>query len=138
MTSSSKTCTPSTSNTDIIIEHSLSGKSIVNTSHFVSCIQSLNNHGPFQCSFSNMKIISEVKKGLSSGLKMKCEMCHFRKTVWTEDPGCKKIPVNTAVVSGRMKIGGGLANLEEFLSTLDISPLSSNTYQKEHHHIDTA
>ncbi|GFU13760.1 uncharacterized protein NPIL_38891 [Nephila pilipes] len=65
-------------------------------------------------------------------------MCHFQETLWAEDPECKKMPVNTAAVSGIMKIGGGFANLEEFLSTLDIPPLSSNTYQKEHDNIATA
>ncbi|GFS61371.1 yqaJ domain-containing protein [Nephila pilipes] len=134
----SKTCTPSTSNTETVIEHSLSGRRIVNISHFINCIQNLNNHGPLQCSFSNMKIMSEVRKGLNSGIKMKCEMCHFQETLWAEDPECKKMPVNTAAVSGIMKIGGGVANLEEFLSTLDIPPLSSNTYQKEHDNIATA
>ncbi|GFT88186.1 uncharacterized protein NPIL_637651 [Nephila pilipes] len=98
----------------------------------------LNNRGPLQCSFSNMKIMSEVRKDLSSGIKMKCEMCHFQETVWTEDPECKKMPVNTAAVSGIMKIGGFFANLEEFLSTLDIPPLISNTYQKEHDNIASA
>ncbi|GFS47939.1 yqaJ domain-containing protein [Nephila pilipes] len=44
-------------------------------------------------------------------------MCHFQETLWAEDPECKKMPVNTAAVSGIMKIGEGFANLEEFLST---------------------
>ncbi|GFT29853.1 uncharacterized protein NPIL_271771 [Nephila pilipes] len=49
------------------------------------------------------------------------------------------MPVNTTAVSGIMKIGvGGGANLEEFLSTLDIPPLNSSTYQKEHDNIATA
>ncbi|GFQ69161.1 uncharacterized protein TNCT_498191 [Trichonephila clavata] len=85
-----------------------------------------------------MKVMSEVRKGLNSGISMKCEMCNFQEIIWTEDPHNEKMPVNTAVVSGIMKIGGGFANLEEFLSTLDIPPLSSKTYQKEHNTIATA
>ncbi|GFT40353.1 uncharacterized protein NPIL_88071 [Nephila pilipes] len=65
-------------------------------------------------------------------------MCHFQETLWTEDSECKKMPVNTAVVSDIMKIGGGVANLEEFLSILDIPPLSSNIYQKELNNIATS
>ncbi|GFR16507.1 uncharacterized protein TNCT_681021, partial [Trichonephila clavata] len=68
----------------------------------------------------------------------KYEMCNFQEIIWTEDPHNEKMPVNTAAVSGIMKIGGGFANLEEFLSTLDIPPLSSKTYQKEHNAIATA
>ncbi|GFR00665.1 uncharacterized protein TNCT_152841 [Trichonephila clavata] len=85
-----------------------------------------------------MKVMSEVRKGLNSGISMKCEMCNFQEIIWTEDPHNEKMPVNTAAVSGIMKIGGGFANLEEFLSTLDIPPLSSKTYQKEHNTIATA
>ncbi|GFY75637.1 hypothetical protein TNIN_190351 [Trichonephila inaurata madagascariensis] len=55
--------------------------------------------------------------------------------VWTEDPDNEKMPVNTAVVSGVMKIGGGIANLEELLSTLDISPLSlKRTVEMKHNY----
>ncbi|GFS56870.1 uncharacterized protein NPIL_395411 [Nephila pilipes] len=64
-------------------------------------------------------------------------MCHFQETLWTEDTECKKMHVKTAAVSCVMKIGGGFANLEEFLFSLDILPLSSNTYQKEHDNIAT-
>ncbi|GFY53290.1 uncharacterized protein TNIN_346341 [Trichonephila inaurata madagascariensis] len=134
----SKTCLPSTSNSRLIEPHLLSGRRIVNISYFMSQIQVMNNHSPFECSFSNMKIMSEVRKGLNSGIRMKCEMCHFQEMVWTEDPDNEKMPVNTAAVSGVMKIGGGFANLEELLSTLDIPPLSSKTYQKEYNTIATA
>ncbi|GFY73594.1 yqaJ domain-containing protein [Trichonephila inaurata madagascariensis] len=134
----SKTCLPSTSNSRLIEPHLLSGRRIVNISYFMSQIQVMNNHSPFECSFSNMKIMSEVRKGLNSGIRMKCEMCHFQEMVWTEDPDNEKMPVNTAAVSGVMKIGGGFANLEELLSTLDIPPLSSKTDQKEHNTIATA
>ncbi|GFY58715.1 uncharacterized protein TNIN_250961 [Trichonephila inaurata madagascariensis] len=134
----SKTCLPSTSNSRLIEPHLLSGRRIVNISYFMSQIQIMNNHSPFECSFSNMKIMSEVRKGLNSGIRMKCEMCHFQEMVWTEDPDNEKMPVNTAAVSGVMKIGGGFANLEELLSTLDIPPLSSKTDQKEHNTIATA
>ncbi|GFQ68861.1 uncharacterized protein TNCT_79871 [Trichonephila clavata] len=85
-----------------------------------------------------MKVMSEVRKGLNSGISMKCEMYNFQEIILTEDPHNEKMPVNTAAVSGIMKIGGGFANLEEFLSTLDIPPLSSKTYQKEHNTIATA
>ncbi|GFR15212.1 uncharacterized protein TNCT_287061 [Trichonephila clavata] len=54
-----------------------------------------------------MKVMSEVRKGLNSGISMKCEMCNFQEIIWTEDPHNEKMPVNTAVVSGIMKIGGG-------------------------------
>ncbi|GFS36234.1 hypothetical protein NPIL_482611, partial [Nephila pilipes] len=57
-------------------------------------------------------------------------MCHFQETLRTEDSEYQKIPVNTGAASGIMKIGGSVANLEEFLSTLDTPPLSSNMYQK--------
>ncbi|GFX91065.1 uncharacterized protein TNCV_5106951 [Trichonephila clavipes] len=128
----------STTNPGIIEPHLLSGRRIVNISYFMSQIQVMNNHGHFECSFSSMKIMSEVRKGLTSGIRMKCEMCQFQEMVWTEDPDNEQRPVNTAAVSGVMKIGGGFANLEQLLSTFDIPPLSSKTYQKEHNIIATA
>ncbi|GFY50525.1 uncharacterized protein TNIN_399061 [Trichonephila inaurata madagascariensis] len=66
-----------------------------------------------------MKILSEVRKGLNSGIRMKREMRHFQEIELTEDLDYGKMPVNIAAVS-------------------DIPPLSSKTYQKEHNIIPTA
>ncbi|GFT39696.1 yqaJ domain-containing protein [Trichonephila clavipes] len=68
--------------------------------------------------------MSEVRKGLTSGIRMKCEMCQFQEMVWTEDPDNEQMPVNTAAVSGVMKIGGGFANLEQLLSTYEEKQLA--------------
>lgn len=79
-----------------------------------------------------MEITSEQKRGLISGIKMKCKMCNFSKTVWTEciQNMTSGMDSNTAAVTGIMNIGGGYTNMEEFLSILDIPSMSMNTFIK--------
>ncbi|GFQ80572.1 uncharacterized protein TNCT_554071 [Trichonephila clavata] len=60
-----------------------------------------------------MKIMSKVRKSLNSGISMKCEMCNFQEIIWTEDPHNEKMPVNTAAVSGIMKINGAWEKVAE-------------------------
>lgn len=108
----------------------LSGRRIVNIADFVEQIKDLDRHSPlFKCSFSNMEIISENRVGLKSALIFKCKMCNFKSTVWTEKEK-NVMDVNTAAVSGTITTGGGHAQVEEFLSVLDIPPMSQKTFKK--------
>lgn len=117
----------------------LSGKRIVYINFFINQLQAFNKHGPFDCNISDMKLISEKRKGLISGITMKCNMCNYTTTLWTEELNDNKnMNTNSAAVAGIVKIGGGFANLEEFLSTLNIPPMSVNTFIQQNDKISDA
>lgn len=117
----------------------LSGKRIVDINYFINQLQTFNKHGPFGCNISDMKLISEKRKGLISGITMKCSMCNYTATLWTEDLNDNKnMNTNSAAVAGIVKIGGGFANLEEFMSTLNIPPMSLNTFSQQNDKISDA
>lgn len=117
----------------------LSGKRIVDIIFFINQLQTFNKHGPFDCNISDMKLISEKRKGLISGITMKCNMCNYTATLWTEDLNDNKnMNTNSAAVAGIVKIGGGFANLEEFMSTLNIPPMSVNTFNQQNDKISDA
>lgn len=113
----------------------ISGRRVVDIHYFIKIIQSINNHGPFGCSISDMDVVAETRKGLNTGIHLKCKMCNFQDVVWTEDPNSEAMRINTAAVSGIMSVGGGFSNLEEFLSCLNVPSMSSNTYTKEHDYV---
>lgn len=117
----------------------LSGKRIVDIQFFINQLQAYNKHGPFDCNISDMKLISEKRKGLISGITMKCNMCNYTATLWTEELNDNKnMNINSAAVAGIVKIGGGFSNLEEFLSTLNIPPMSVNTFIQQNDKISDA
>lgn len=116
----------------------VSGRRIVDINFFINELQKLNNHSSCGCGFSDMVILSEDRKGFRSCLQFKCKMCHFKTCVWTEDPKDNTKNINSDAVIAIMSIGCGLSNLEELFSTLDIPPLSSKTYAKEHKNVSEA
>ena len=85
-----------------------------------------------------MKIISEKRRGLVSGIKMKCKMCRYSKLLWTENLQDNTMNSNTAAVTGIMNIGGGFSNLNELLSTINIPSMSEHTFIKEHDKLSDA
>ncbi|GBO41369.1 hypothetical protein AVEN_132412-1 [Araneus ventricosus] len=119
-------------------DSTLIGRRIIDIGYFFNRLREIDNHGPFNCSLSNMTIVSEVRKGLRIGIELKCNMCFITEIVWSENPDSDKMPINTAAVSGIMTIGGGYSNLEDILSALDIPSMTSHTFQKEHDRISAA
>lgn len=90
----------------------------------------LDKHSPIDCKFSDMSALSEVRQGLRSGFTFECTMCKFKTVIWTETLHDKQMDVNTASVCGTVTTGGGYAQLEEFLSILDVPPISNKTFRK--------
>lgn len=111
-------------------EFKLSGRRIVNIADFIDQIKMLDNHSPIGCNFSNMVVVSEVRQGLRNGFVVECTMCKFKQTIWSEKINEKEMDVNKAGVCGTIVTGGGHAQLEEFLSTLDIPAMSNKTFKK--------
>jgi hypothetical protein len=128
---------PSNTNTPANLEVNVSqnckplcGRRIVNISDFLEQIKKLDNHSPIDCNFQNMEFLREKRVGLKSGFVFKCSMCNIEKIVWSEIEKSTVMDVNTSAVSGTMATGGGHAQLEEVLSTMDIPTISNKTYKK--------
>lgn len=119
-------------------EFELSGRRIIDIHHFIQQLQLLNQHCPLGCSISDMKVISECRRGLNSGIKFKCLMCNVEKVIWTNDNSSKHVSLNTSAVLGTIGIGIGFSNMEEFFSAMNIPSMSTNTYAIEHNKVSTA
>ena len=116
----------------------ISGRRIVDIKYFLEQLKLLNDHSPFTCTFSDMKLVSEKRNGLRCALTFKCNMCNVQKILWSEASKGNSMDVNKAAITGIMNIGGGYANIEELLSIMDIPPMSVNTFSKIHGEIADA
>ncbi|XP_054275056.1 uncharacterized protein LOC128994490 [Macrosteles quadrilineatus] len=61
-------------NEDIAKEISIHGRRIVNIDHFIKSLQSLENHEPFDCKFSDMYLINDRRIGLIDELTFHCKV----------------------------------------------------------------
>lgn len=75
-----------------------SGRRIVEIMHLFKQIQNIQ-HEPFQCTFSNMRLEKEVRRGFLSMFHFKCELCGKKEIIHTEDPKRQKMDINTSMVS---------------------------------------
>lgn len=112
----------------------IQGRRVVDMEFFLRQIKEIDDHVPFHCSFKDMEPVREVRRGLISGFAFKCNMCNIEKTLWTDDNQNKTsvMDVNSSAVSATVSTGGGHAQLEEIMSTMNIPCLSSNTFKKYH------
>ncbi|XP_039279712.1 uncharacterized protein LOC120350425 isoform X2 [Nilaparvata lugens] len=116
----------------------LEGRRIVDLHSFIAQIQKIDDHLPFHCSFKDMTVMKECRKGLNSCITLKCKMCNIEKSLWTNASNEKTMDVNTSAVSGTISTGGGHSQLEEVLSCLDIPCMSYNTFRKYHDRVADA
>lgn len=112
-------------------EYNLTGRRIVELDYFLKGLKEFNDHGPLGCSFQNTVVCGEVRSGLNSGMKLKCSMCNFTQTVWTNNKESEIMGVNRAATVGVMEIGCGFSNLEDLMAIMNIPPMSNTTFQKE-------
>lgn len=137
--SSTAISTPIPSVTKNSEEFELCGRRIIDIGYFIQQLQLLNQHSAFGCTLTDMRVISETRRGLNSGLKFRCLMCNLETVIWTNDlVHNSSVSVNTAAVIGAIGIGAGFANMEEFFNTLNIPSMSKNTYASEHEYVSNA
>ncbi|KAG8183476.1 hypothetical protein JTE90_001043 [Oedothorax gibbosus] len=112
--------------------YSLTGRRVVELGYFLDALKDFLHHddkGRLGCTFHNVQVCGEIRKGLNSGLKLKCAMCNFEKTVWTNDTKSEIMDVNKAATIGIMEIG--FSNLQDLTAILNIPPMSNTLFQKE-------
>lgn len=84
----------------------LEGRRVVDICHLFEQIKN-SRHAPFECSFLNMKFMSETRKGYMSVFTFQCVMCNVSSTITSEisTNTASYLPINKAIVNGSIAIG---------------------------------
>lgn len=119
--------------------HELSGRRIIEIFSFIREIQNnLSDHGPFECTFKDMNLISETRSGLQSKINFECKMCGLKKSLKTNNyENVGTININEAAVVGTLASGGGYSHFSQIFSAIDIPVMSSTTYSKNENKVST-
>lgn len=89
-----------------------------------------NNHARgIDCQFKYWKLVNYRRRGLLTQFFFKCEMCHYKASIWSE-PIDKKPDINTAIVAGSVATGIGFSKLKQLFASMDIAFMSEKTYIK--------
>lgn len=89
-------------------------------------------HSPFDCSFSNLRLIKEIQSGFVSEFHFICEVCQQKEVVRTESSSDQTVPINLAIVASTLQSGQGYTSIEQFSASLNMPCMSNPTYQKLH------
>lgn len=107
---------------------------LINCGNYIfSQIQILNSkiHSPgLGCSFMNVELINEIKKGFETTWVFKCKMCNLLTTIESEKKDLDYVPINKAIINGTYAIGIRFTQLAEFTACLDIPCMAPSTYIK--------
>lgn len=109
----------------------ITGRRVVDINYFVESLQKLNNHSKMiGCTFSDMSIIGELKRGYKSVFTFKCKMCNVECRVHSECSDGKIMDINTAAAAGSISAGLGHSQLAELTSSMNIPSMSCPTFIK--------
>lgn len=128
-------CSSQSFDTDSILgvkSEQISGRRIIDIHYFVKELKEISDHAPqFGCTFANMDLKCEVKRGLRSGFLFQCNMCGMKKTAWSEDINDGTVmDINSAAVAGVISSGGGYTCLQTFMGAMNIRCMNYNTFNK--------
>ena len=93
----------------------ISGRSIIDLRHVFAELQRLSSHWINECRFTDLVITKTKRHGLKTQYFVKCQMCHFRDSFWSEPTADNILDVNRGAVCGTILTGTGHKQLEEFL-----------------------
>ncbi|KAJ8881770.1 hypothetical protein PR048_018256 [Dryococelus australis] len=83
----------------------------------------------FHCSFVNMQLIKEHRKGMISSYYFQCNMCGTIKIISSEDPR-KNFNSNMAWVNSMVLTGQSFTQLQEITSTMEVPCMANETFNK--------
>ncbi|XP_076655252.1 uncharacterized protein LOC143360365 [Halictus rubicundus] len=107
--------------------------SIVNMEHVFNQIKAVADHSiKLNCSTHHLEIASSTQIGLMTTLILRCAMCHYRVPVYSHPPDHTRMNINQCAVIGTIITGGGYAQMEQFLTALNLKSPSAAKY--EHYH----
>lgn len=106
----------------------LEGRRIVDIKYLFSAISNIK-HKDTDCTFTNLKFVSETRHGFHSDYLFECKMCKKQEIVHSEDPKTK-VSVNTAIVEGIICTGNGYSQLNEICCVVNMPNMNRSTYTK--------
>ncbi|CAG9825719.1 unnamed protein product [Phaedon cochleariae] len=108
----------------------ISGRRIIDISHFITEVRRLENHVCHVKPTGYLSFDREQKIGLHSKLFFKCAACGHSTSITTNKPDKSEPNANFLASWGALASGKGHFFLEEYLSLLDIPPLTKPTFLK--------
>lgn len=119
------------------VECNVEGKRIIHFSRFMEQLKKISVHHEstkLGCSFKHLFVLSELKKGLNSVIKLKCQSCKNEFTLYTCDSPYDndKMNINYCGVLGTLLAGNGFVQYSEFFANLEIPTLSESAYKNYH------
>lgn len=116
----------------------IQGRRFANMKHFIPKIMNLAKHSAI-CDIDCIELLHETQDGYCSTFCFRCNYCDLKMYISTEDKNdTTTMDINTAIVSGAMSCGGGLALMNEFAASLNMPSMSSSTYQRKREKINDA
>lgn len=113
----------------------IEGRRIVDINHFFEQIFAMATHPPFDCTISDMDIISEQRNGLKSKILLRCKMCRIEKAVDLISDSNDAMDINSALVLGTVSTGTGYTGANELFSVLNVPFMTDVTYQRHHENV---
>lgn len=92
-------------------------------------IKKIGRHSK-KCSFEDMILVGEVKKGFNSVFKFQCEKCGVLRKLESCPKKRDSFSCNEEAVLGINSVGSGFYHLEEFFAQLNVPCMSSSLYDK--------
>jgi len=110
----------------------IQGRRFIDIGHLFKSIQRIR-HEPFDCTFADLDLVKEIRKGYFSKFIFKCKICCKMEVISSEpEEKSSALKINTAIVSSVVNTGQGYAQLEQFSAILNMPCMTNSTYQKEH------
>lgn len=107
------------------------GRRIVDMNFVFKQILNCRHKGGLDCTFLDMELFSEHRKGFFCSWLFKCLVCQIKIKIDSENTSeTEYVGVNKAAVSGSIAIGIGHTQLNEFSASIDVPCISPNVFIK--------
>lgn len=106
------------------------GRRIIDFEYFFNALKIINKHSTSGCSLNDIIITREKKIGLHASYDLKCTVCEFEDTLWTECP-TKLKNINTDTVAGMLSINCNFWFMNKILLKMNLPCLSRAVLIKE-------
>nr|XP_012137711.1 PREDICTED: uncharacterized protein LOC105662118 [Megachile rotundata]XP_012137712.1 PREDICTED: uncharacterized protein LOC105662118 [Megachile rotundata] len=117
-----------------------SALNIVNMQHMFEEIKKIGHHADKRedCGIKYLQITGVKQIGLKTTLNVTCTMCNFRGEIRSQPKEVQEMDINYSAVAGTMFTGGSFAQMEEFLTAMNIPCMSKRQFLKSHDEIVNA
>lgn len=113
-------------------ETKVEGNRIVDINYLFQQFNELSYHSPEGSTFKDMQLLKEKRTGAKYTWTFSCDMCRKEAEVYSVKTDPTKMDITSNVVMGGMNIGGGFTTVTEFLSQINVPPLSKRSYYERH------